>query len=251
MIERRCACGKPLRDQATFCGDCLHRTRNHLANQAAWLTDIETELARLARKTAANDGGRASATTGWAQAGDVYLDDVTQELLREWDRRKRAAANVMHEQRALLVSWTRLITDEGLARNTDWLINSVPVMAAYIEATLPKLRLHEAGPELVYEFRTLAAHVLRVIDSPQDRARIPAGPCCEEYADDYGRKEPCPGLVTAYVPADESIPPVMRCGTCKIEYRSERWLRAGIRIQERAEQIKAQRAMAEAIGRKT
>ena len=248
MTARTCACGKPLRNQATICADCVHRTRNHLNNQTAWLDDIETELARLARKTAANAGGRASATTGWAQAGDVYLEHVTTDMLREWDRRKRAAANVMHEQRALLVSWSRLLVEERIAPELP--PGTVPAMAVLILARLPQLRTHDAGPELVYEFRTLAAHVLRVIDTPQDRARIPAGPCCEEYTDDYGRKEPCPGQVTAFVPADETIPPVMRCGTCKVEYRSDQWLRAGIRIQEREAQIKAQRSMAESIGRK-
>jgi hypothetical protein len=252
MIERRCACGKPLRENQTFCGDCLHRTRNHLANQAAWLTDIEIELARLARKMAANDGPRLRPVTMWAQAGDVYLEHITEDLLREWDRRARAAANVMHEQRALLVAWSRLITDEGLIKDTSWLINSVSVMAQYVAAALPRLRAHDAGPELVAEFRTLGAQIIRVIDSPPNRARFNVGPCPQTYPDQYNQETHCAGHIEVIIPGDDK-PRILRCVACKAEWRSDKneWMKVTRRIQEREAQMKQQRTMAEAIGRKT
>jgi hypothetical protein len=245
--DRSCACGRPLRENQTICADCVHRTRNHLANQAAWLEDIEVELARLARKTAANDGGRASDASMWAQAGDVFLDQITAEALREWDRRARAAADVMHEQRALLVAWCRMLVDEGIARELPR--NTVWAMSAKINTHLYELRSHDAGPELVAEFRTLSYRIIKVIDSHENRTRIHVGPCPEEYTDEYQRKEPCPGQIEAIVPADETIAPVMRCGACKVEFRSDQWVRAGHRIQQREAQMRQQRMMAESIGR--
>jgi hypothetical protein len=248
MTDRPCACGKPLRDQATICADCFHRTRNHLANQAAWLDDIEVELASLARKTAANDGGRASDASMWAQAGDVKLEHITAEMLREWDRRARAAAKVMHRQRYLLVGWTKVVVEDGISKR--WPADTVPAMASLLIMCLPAMRTHDGGPDMVFEFRGLARDVFKVIDAYENRTRIHVGPCPEEYTDEYQRKDACPGQIEAIVPADETIAPVMRCGACKVEFRSDQWVRAGHRIQQREAQMRQQRMMAEAIGRK-
>jgi len=248
VTDRTCCCGKPLRDQQTVCGDCVNRLRRHLADQAAHLDDLETELARQTKKVAVNDGGRASDATGWIQAGDRYLETITADDLREWDRRARAAAAVIHEQRNLLVSWCRLALDEHLAQR--WPADTIPAMSALLVSALPRIRQHDAAPDLVAEFRALNAKILKVIDTPENRTRIHVGPCAEQYTNESNQQEPCPGEVEAIVPADESIPPVLRCRACKVEYRSDQWVRAGSRIIHRKAQMEEQFIMARAMSRK-
>jgi hypothetical protein len=103
----------------------------------------------------------------------------------------------------------------------------------------------------VYEFRALSVHVLRVIDSPENRTKFAVGPCPQTYHDEYDREGPCPGLVEVIIPGDDR-PRILRCVVCKIEWRSDKneWMKVTRRIKEREAQIKAQRSMAEAIGRK-
>jgi hypothetical protein len=123
-------------------------------------------------------------------------------------------------------------------------------MSVFLIACLRHLRDSDDAPVLVGDLRRLIEKIVKIIDLPENRTRIHAGPCIKEYTDEYGRLEYCPGQVEAIVPADESIPPVMRCRACKVEYPSGQWLRAGVLIERRRVALQRQRELAEAMTRK-
>jgi hypothetical protein len=231
---RRCICGLPLRNNDTICRNCYRKAEQHLAEQPFYLTELETELARATRKVAENSGVQVSTETGWTTAGDRFLDTITDDDLRQWDRRARGAAEAIHEQRQMLVKWVRLNSAPRIPA-------TVPAMSVYLIACLPHLRNSDDAPVLAGDLRRMHEKIVKIIDLPENRTRIHAGPCIKEY---------CPGQVEAIVPADESIPPVMRCRACKVEYPSGQWLRAGVLIERRRVALQGQRELAEAMGRK-
>jgi hypothetical protein len=199
------ACPEPVHDQFIICKGCTRRTRAKLADQEANRQELLVALARDTRMTAPNDGGRSA------------------EVPLPIDPR---AGDLLHDQRAVLVGWCRLLADDlGAPLPAD----TVPAMASHIEAWLDRLALHDAAGELVTELRDLEQRILRVIDYPDERARIPVGPCIVELDDG----SPCPGEVEARFPQDKTKPPLMRCRYCNTEWDTIQWPRVGQKILRR------------------
>lgn len=218
MTAPHCRCGNPLHNQMTICGGCAHRLRTTLRNQGEFEAQLETELARQSVKQPRSDGGRSF---------DHPLPYSEQ------------AGLLLFEQRNLLVSWSKLIVEEY---GCDWPEDRIPPMARFLAHQIKTIQNHAAAPDLVAEFGMLRGRIIKLIDSLENRTRIDVGPCFAEYPEGI-----CPGQMIAIVPADEEIPPVMRCSVCRIEYRSDQWVRAGAKINQRAAQLRDQMTMATAL----
>lgn len=215
----------------TICGRCETQLRHHLADQEAHWEELVTALTRQVRMNAPSDGGRGSGSAlDWKRMGDRFLDTLG---AKEIDRLvaslppAKAAADALHAQRQMLVSWCRLLVEEMQLDYPP--ADTVSSMSMHLERNLGVLHTHEAAPELVTEVRDLVRQVLKVIDTPANRMRINVGPCPED--DEAG--DPCVGEVVAVVPHDETVPPMMFCAMCRAEWDSKQWSRVGARILRR------------------
>lgn len=231
MTDRICrGCGDNLlHDQLEICTRCGRQTSQRLGEQAAHRQDLVVAMSRMVRMNAPNDGARPTADLSWNSWGDRYLDTITDRQVADLARTlppARAAANAIHAQRSLLVSWAKFLAEECSA---GWpKADSVAAIACHIEANLNRLRIHEAGPDLVLELRDLERQVVKAIDSPEHRTQIPVGPCPLDI-----EGVPCPGEVRAFFPRDMSERPVMRCQACRMEWFAEQWDRVGELILRR------------------
>lgn len=239
MSDQTCsACDNPVRD-AFICNRCTRQTRHHLADQAAHHGELITALTRMVKMNAANDGGKAaSRALGWTTMGDRFLADITDKELRALVSSlppARPAADAMHSQRSLLVSWCRLLNDEGIA--TGLPANTIPAMACFIEVRLQDLRKHECAGELVHELRELHKQIMRAIDTPENRTKVHVGPCPATWVEgiEGGGQETvyCQGQIDAIFPRDEEQRPVIKCESCRSEWTPEHWSKIGDTISQR------------------
>lgn len=224
-----CLCGRPAPD-ATLCRTCTKQLKRDLIDLPALADDLDVTLTRQDRVTPANDGGRSAETP---LPLSLHASDALAAI------------------RATLTSWCLLTCDEMGAHPPR---DKIPNLALHLLGWLGDLVKHPAAGDLADEIRKLHLRGHAVLQ-PKDRARITVGPCPmvidpdtdQESATGVG--DPCPGQVTAIIPADSDDPPVMRCGACRHEWDSSQWLRAGMRIVGRQEAIERQRRLArELIG---
>jgi hypothetical protein len=220
-MTRTCACGQPLHDQEEACRDCVKHTRRRLAKQPELAHELEITVTRQARMEEANDGGRSAETP----VPFVPL-----------------AASVMHQQRATLVAWCRLIAEEGIGPLPEG--ESIGALAAHIGIHLPTLRNHAAAPELVAEIKHVTEKAIAAVDLPKNRLQFIAGECPEQY-DGW-----CAGHVIITVPRDESAGRSMAaCTACRMEWDPTQWLRLGHRIEQRRQAEDRQRNLAQSFRR--
>jgi hypothetical protein len=109
-----------------------------------------------------------------------------------------------------------------------WLLRHVTTLIAHDEAG----RAHT-------DINAAVRRARDATDRPDIRARFAVGPCPEDVDN-----HPCPGVVWAHIPVDESLPALMRCTehtTCGAVWNTSQWLRAGERILRRQGQISAMR----------
>lgn len=239
--KRLCAgCDHPAHNQRVICVRCEGEARRKLSNQTSLHDDLTTEYLRLVRKT---------------------------EQLRVTSARsfpipyEAKAADLLRRQHSWLEGWTAVVLRLrpqqigpycGTCRHTSCktvrdtqppTTPQIPDMACYVEAALPILRKKPEAAQLLSELRKLTGDIITVIDLPEIRTRINAGPCPKLWPHE-GVEEPCPGQVEAIVPADETIPAVLRCTACHAEWPSVEWTTAGKRILARSNQIKQQQQLA-------
>jgi len=97
---------------------------------------------------------------------------------------------------------------------------------------------HADAGRLVTTLDAEVEEAMKVVDAPQNRLRMHVGACPEmldvELQNDVHREEPCPGQVTATIPADDRVRPSMKCGYCKTTWLPEQWAHAGDRILRKA-----------------
>lgn len=174
MSQRTCAsCDNPVKDSITICGRCERITSQHLGDMEAHRAELEITLTRQMRMISAQDGGR-SANTPLAY----------QEL----------ASTLLSSQRAILVSWCRLIHDEII---DEWpKADTVASMAMFVESHLTDLHTHEAAGDLVDEVHDLVRRIMACIDYPDDHTRTVIGPCATIYEDESR----CPGQAVLHQP---------------------------------------------------
>lgn len=239
MTDRTCrGCGEnPLQDQLAICQRCETQTRYRLRDQAEHRRELLIAMSRMVQMNAPTNGSKAPAEhLMWASWGDRFLEDITDKQIQELARSlppARLPANVLHEQKGLLVSWVKFLVEE---MGAPWpRSEAIGVLAAHVEACLPRMRTCEIAPDLVQELRVLEVRVIKAIDTPPDRVRVPAGPC-PELPEGYAGY--CPGQVTAFFPRDKEQRPFMRCNTCGKTWFTEQWETAGPAILRRLEALR-------------
>ena len=201
--------------------------------------ELLTVMVKQTNYQAKSDGGRSTdPALAWAGVGDQFLTDhvIDGKPVPGLDKYLqlnpiatpygKAAAASLREVRATLVSWTRLLTEEmGVALPR----NSIGALSAHLRRHVHLLANHEAAGEFVTEVSKLVKRIMVVIDSPENRARFPVGPCAERLESG----EPCPGQVHAIIPQDTEQRPVLLCGHCKRQWFTEQWAHVGDRMLKR------------------
>lgn len=202
MTQRQCAsCDNPAPDTLTICARCIRQTRRRLGDMEALRQELEVAMTRQVRMQADNDGGRSA----------------NQPLA--YDQR---AADLLHDQRAILVAWCKLIHDE--ISNTWPLADTIMAMSMQIEFRLGDLAKHEAVGELVEELWDLEDRIMAAIDTPEDKTRTYVGPCPTVLDDDIR----CPGEVTLHQPAMYAD-----CQECETRWEGMMLNRLGVRLLNR------------------
>lgn len=151
---------------------------------------------------------------------------------------REAASNVASRVRSDLVGWVRICAEDyGAELPRD----SVPAMCRLLIENAKRLRTSEAAAEWAGDIVTARDSILWAVDLMDRRA--PAGPCPELTADN----EPCPGVIVATYPIDETLPPRMDCTkptpdatVCSRSWPSKEWRQLGPRILARQAQIDGQ-----------
>lgn len=207
MTPRPCAnCGRAMTDQAIICHDCTTTLRTRLT-ELPWLaSELETTLIRDTQIGDRQPGRSAVTALPWNEQAAVVLRQLT----------------------GVVAAWCHLAEADAGARPHD---GSVPGHVTAILDVLPDLRAHDAAGDLAGEIHDLHRYALHVIDHPDDRARVPVGPCPEEYPDGPGQRASCPGAVIAHYPIDGR--PYLACTSCQAQWPPEQWPRVGRLMQAR------------------
>lgn len=232
MSDRTCAaCSNPAQQGVEICKRCERRTVYHLADQVSHRAELEVALTRMVKMQAANDGGRSTPTSvAWAVMGPRYLDSIRSREIAEFIAKSppaRKAADALHSQKALLVSWVRLLVDDnpGLPIPAD----TIASLAGHLSHWMPLLRRHEVAGEFVAELQALVDDIMAVIDTPENRTKVHVGRCILTLEDGT----PCVGEVWAIVPADIDKRPKLACRYCGHEWYGEQWATVGEKIMKR------------------
>lgn len=179
-----CTCGKPTRDDAYVCEDCLTLLAQALGN-VPWLDEqLEVTLTKQ----------RAAPTEGTTPSSEKQLPYHPQ------------AADALHRLRATLVSWVRFCEDEGVRHRggeQDTPDNTLAAMSRWLMWRVDGLALHDLGPRAVEEIVGAEQAAMRVIDRPAERKYV--GPCeCgrDLYAKPAAKEVQCQGCETTFEVAD-------------------------------------------------
>lgn len=197
-------------DQDTICLPCLRLTRSRLHRLPGLIDDLETSLARMAVLVERSDGGKS------AEIALAYTE---------------AAGDSLRDIRQMLIGWNRLMHEElHVTLPKDSLIG----MVAHLSVHAAKLVPHPAADEWVAEVRQTINDATTVIDLPINRLRIKVGPCPEDKeSEDGDYLGPCPGVVIATIPTDETVRPTMACTNCATIWYPEQWNATGHKILQR------------------
>lgn len=186
MSTTECQCGRPTRDDAYVCEDCLDRLARALGD-VTWL-DAELDTT-IAKQKAAGDAGAPSAETA------LPYDTRASEL--------RTA--LRHE----LVMLIRFCDEEGI-RSSDPSSrmpdaeNTIVAMSRWLLWRVDGLAFNDMAEEFVASVVKAVGDCRRVIDLPPERAY--AGPCIECKRDLYHQPSAvdvkCPGCGQVFVVAE-------------------------------------------------
>ena len=181
-----CTCGKPTRDDAYVCEDCLTALAKALGNMT-WLDEqLEVTLTKQ----------RATPTEGDPPT-------VSRNLPLPYHPH---AANALHHLRATLVSWVRFCQDKQVRSRGEHIedpANTLPAMSRWLLWHVDGLGLHDLGPTAVDEIIEAEARAMRVIDRPAERKYV--GPCeCgrDLYAKPGAKEATCVGCEGVYQVAE-------------------------------------------------
>lgn len=220
-----CPCGQPARD-ATICRRCTRTLTRRIGDFPSLADDLTTTMRRLDNTTNRNDGGKAQ-----SEPLPINL----------------AAAKCLQDLRGLLARWCRVLNDDHQMR---WPRNTVAAAAAHVASHTDTLRKRIDAQQLADQVARMQERATKLVDQPENLARITVGPCPVDLPideDQHGGTVPCPGEVTAVVPAQSEVAPRMECSSCGQVWSSIEWNRMGRRIQTRAAVLLAQKVMAKAM----
>lgn len=252
MPDKTCAtCSHPVHNQRIICPACEAEAKRLLSNQTALRDDLWTEYLRQARKQEQNKVRSSGEAPLPVDLRAAKLLERQHTVLTRWV--DEAAPLVMKKRQKFQGPVCRRWCDHRTCQQIRQARSPgpvIPVVAVWLIYALPVLRNLELSGRIVAGLRSLNAEIIALIDSPPMRTRFYAGPCPEVVTDSQGYTEPCPGQVEALVPADEKVPPLMRCPACKTEYSSVQWARAGDRIKARQRVLDEQRRLAAELSKR-
>lgn len=199
-------CGRPCSNGTTLC----RADAGHLSDELAWVADrglgddLVTTLTRTDRMSAQSVRGGSGRPLPWS--------DHASRVLRALD--------------GVLSAWCVAVYDA--------VAPTLPERAAELRRALPALRARpDAGR--AYTEITGAVHTARLaVDIPAESSRFEVGPCPEWRArpDEPQRIARCEGTVVAYIGRGDTAS-VMACPSCRAQWGTTEWLRAGRRILAR------------------
>lgn len=207
MTLRPCAnCGRAMTDQAIICHGCTNTLRRQLT-ELPWLaSELEITLIRDTQIGDRQPGRSAVTALPWNETASATLRELA----------------------AIVELWCQLAQADAGARPHD---DTVQGHAHAIRDVIHDLRAHDAAGDLAGEIADVHRRSRHVIDHPEDRSRVPVGPCPEEYPDDHGQRAACPGNVIAHYPVDDR--PYLACTSCQAQWPPEQWPRIGRLMQSR------------------
>lgn len=157
-----CRCGKPTRDDAYVCDQCVTELDKALGD-VPWL-DEQLEVSITRQKAAALGSGARAATTPLP-----------------WHEKASEARRGLH---ALLVSWVLFCTEEQVrGRPSKDAEDDLPSLSAWLLNVTRGLALHDIGPEAVDEITDAVAECHRVVFWKR-RNRVYLGKCEQVVKDE-------------------------------------------------------------------
>lgn len=190
-----CQCGKPTRDDAYVCDACLDDLAKALGNVPALAGELDVSLTRVKGIDYTEMGGSRGAET------PLPLDQRAYEAISQL--------------RAVLVSWTRFCSEEGVRNQSPrpgLPADTLQAMSAWLLWRVDGLGFSDLGPDAVSEITRAVGRCQMVIDRPAERRY--AGPC--ECGRDLYNK---PG---------EKITTCRACGKAYDVEAMGEWMRAGV-----------------------
>jgi hypothetical protein len=190
MTANECRCGRPTRDAAYVCDQCVERLARALGD-CGW-TDVELETTITRQRGIPTTGGAPSAERGLP-----------------WHERGAEARRNLH---GLLVSWVRFCGEERVRGVPTWQpTDRVVSLSRWLLHCVDGLALHDIGPEAVDEITDAVAECQRIVFYKR-RSRVYLGVCEQPVIDDEGEEYAavvCEGEVYA-----EEGAPVGTCDDC-------------------------------------
>ena len=157
-----CRCGRPTRDDAYVCDDCIDSLARALG-EVPWL-DEELDITISGQKGATYNG---HTSRGAETPSPVH-----------W-----GASEAKGHLKALLVSWALFCAQEGV-RNSDprqeLPADNLVALSRWLLWRVDGLGLHDIGPEAVDEITSAVAHCHRLIDRPADRQYLGECDLCDD-----------------------------------------------------------------------
>jgi len=152
-----CNCGRPTRDQAFVCDDCLDEWSADLGDMP-WLDEqLNISITRQ----------RGAATTGGPRGNETPLP---------WHDK---ASEALREVHTALAGWVRICVEEHVRHSSPheaWPSDDIPSMSRWLMWRTDGLAFHEAGGEAVREVHR-AAERARNIVFWKPLPRVYLGPC--------------------------------------------------------------------------
>lgn len=196
-----CRCGRPTRDEAYCCDDCLQSLSVALG-EVPWL-DEELEVTISGQKGATYNG---NTSRGAERPSPVH-----------W-----GASEARGHLKALLVSWALFSVQEGVRNQSpqqELPTDDLVALSRWLLWRVDGLGLHDIGPEAVDEITSAVAHCHRLIDRPADK--LYAGRCTGDLEEDGGIIE-CPEDLWVRVGSKDVT--CRRCGTSWDVSDRRKWL---------------------------
>lgn len=181
-----CTCGKPTKDNAYVCEDCLTALAKALGD-VPWL-DEELDISITRQKASALGGGSRSRTTPLP-----------------WHEKASDAKRALH---GLLATWVRFCAEEHVRdRGADaaWPADNLTAMSRWLLWRVDGLAFHDLGGDAVDEITNAVAQGERIVFW-RKRERVYLGPCGTALTDESA----CDGDV--YADAGQEFGYCQACG---------------------------------------